>query len=102
MRRTLVLAAALACAGAAITTTVCVRERSAPGAVRFFPLTAKDQTSAEENLRRKPVSPREAKAARLAVNRECRLGERWKLHHRFGFPDGAVVEFSNRPRRRGE
>lgn len=45
-----------------------------------------------------PLAPEAVAAARAGVIREDTPGEAGRLHHRFTFADGAVVEFEDRPK----
>jgi hypothetical protein len=104
MKLRLTLAAALACAAFAVPYLFVLKEE--PGSPFTFSLTrradATNPLAPGENLRRAPVSAKTAQVARRGVARYSVLSKRWKRSHRFRFPDGTAVEFSDRPRRRGE
>lgn len=66
------------------------------------PLLPPGPAAPEGMLDRPAVTPEDASTARDAVVHEQEPSERGKILHRFHFPDGATVEFTDRPRRQGE
>src|SRR4051794_16252631 len=49
-------------------------------------------------LEKPPVPAERVREARKQVRRQTETGEGGKVLHRFTFPDGAVVEFTDRPK----
>jgi peptidoglycan endopeptidase LytF len=66
------------------------------------PLAPAGAAGPEGRLEAPPVTTQAAMRARDAVAHEVVPVERGKLFHRFRFPDGGVVEFTDRPRRSSE
>ena len=66
------------------------------------PLLPPGPTAPEGALDRPAVTLADASTARAVVTHEQEPAERGKRLHRFRFPDGAVVEFTDRPRLPGE
>lgn len=60
------------------------------------------EVEAERNLRRSHVTLAEARAARWAVAQQVTPQSRGRRAFVFSFPDGSLVDFNDRPRRRGE
>lgn len=67
----------------------------APAAV----MVAQAPEDSADEIRKPPVSAEEASRARAAVKHEKLAGENGGRLHRFTFPDGAVVEFTDRRKR---